>query len=42
MTLPHFPGGSAFSEEQIVNFPREAERAVAVKDLCRRHNRERS
>jgi putative transposase len=26
-----------FSEEQIVGFLREAERGVAVKDLCRRH-----
>ena len=26
-----------FSEEQIVSFLREAERGVAVKDLCRRH-----
>jgi putative transposase len=26
-----------FSEEQIIGFLREAERGVAVKDLCRRH-----
>ena len=26
-----------FTEEQIVGFLREAERGVAVKDLCRRH-----
>ena len=26
-----------FSEEQIIGFLREAERGVALKDLCRRH-----
>ena len=26
-----------FSEEQIIGFLREADRGVAVKDLCRRH-----
>jgi putative transposase len=26
-----------FSEEQIIGFLREAERGMAVKDLCRRH-----
>jgi len=26
-----------FTEEQIIGFLREAERGVAVKDLCRRH-----
>jgi putative transposase len=26
-----------YSEEQIIGFLREAERGVAVKDLCRRH-----
>jgi putative transposase len=26
-----------FSEEQIIGFLREAEKGVAVKDLCRRH-----
>lgn len=26
-----------FSEEQIIGFLREAERGVAVKELCRRH-----
>ena len=26
-----------FSEEQIIGFLREAERGVAIKDLCRRH-----
>ena len=26
-----------FTEEQIIGFLREAERGVAIKDLCRRH-----
>jgi putative transposase len=26
-----------FTEEQIIGFLREAERRVAIKDLCRRH-----
>jgi putative transposase len=26
-----------FSEEQIIGFLRQAERGVAIKDLCRRH-----
>ena len=26
-----------FTEEQIIGFVREAERGVAIKDLCRRH-----
>jgi putative transposase len=26
-----------FSEEQIIGFLREADRGVAVKDLCRKH-----
>ena len=26
-----------FSEEQIIGFLREAERGIALKDLCRRH-----
>ena len=26
-----------FGEEQIIGFLREAERGVAIKDLCRRH-----
>lgn len=26
-----------FSEEQIIGFLREAERGVAIKDMCRRH-----
>jgi putative transposase len=27
-----------FSEEQIIGFLREADKGVAVKELCRRHN----
>ena len=27
-----------FSEEQIIGFLREADKGVAVKDLCRKHN----
>jgi putative transposase len=26
-----------FTEEQIIGFPREADRRVAVKGLCRKH-----